>query len=444
MSNDMTRRTFIGTAAPAAIGAGLLGSRIWAADAPPARGANETINIGLIGCGGRGGYLMEMFRSLPNVNSVAVCDVHLGRAGKVQQALGGKPKVYQDYRKVVGNKEIDAVIVATTDHWHVLPAIEACAAGKDVYLEKPVGTSIAEGRAAVKAARKYNRIVHMGTMQHSWEHYRQAVEIIRSGILGNISNVEVFDLESFYPGFGAPPDGTAPPELDWEFYVGPSPAVPFNQNRYDRFYWFPDYGGGWQVDWAVHHYDIVHWAMDVTAPVAAIGHGGKFAFPKDNTQWPDTFIGACEYPSGPVAKSGFLLSYIFRGGCNHPIEKKYHGKVFYGTDGVLALDRGGYVIYSQSREGRKVIQERQGSSIPEDDAVKTHVKAFLACVRTRKPSVTDVEMGHLASNPGHLMNIAYRVGRRVRWDSVAEQIPDDPQADALVAKRYRAPWSLPA
>jgi predicted dehydrogenase len=443
MAKDISRRVLIGTAASTAIGAGLLGSRMRVAEAAPARGANDAVNFGLIGCGGRGSYLAGIFKPLPGVKFVAVCDVNRDRAARVQKALDGKPKAYQDFRQVLAHKEIDAIIVATTGHWHVLPMIEACAAGKDVYMEKPVGTSIGEGRAAIKAARKYDRIVQMGTQQRSWEHYRQAVEIVRSGVLGNISNVEVFDLENFTPGFGSPPDGVAPPELDWDFYVGPSPSVPFNQNRYDRHYWFHDYGGGWQLDWAVHHYDIVNWAMGVDSPVAAIGHGGKFAFPNDNTQWPDTFIGACEYPPGPVARNGFLLSYIFRGACSHLKENMAHGKIFYGSKGVLALDRQGYVIYNYE-QGGKVVEEKQREVVSENEAVTRHAKGFLDCVRAHKQPEAIVEKGHAASNPGHLMNIALRVGRRVKWNPEIEQVEGDAEANKLVTRQYRSPWSLPA
>jgi predicted dehydrogenase len=208
------------------------------------------------------------------------------------------------------------VIVATNEHWHVLPAIHACAAGKDVYLEKPVGTSILEGRALINAARRYDRIVQMGTQQHSWEHYQQAVELIRAGAIGAVSQVHVWDVENQSPGIGSPPDEPAPAELDWDFWLGPSPSVAYNRNRYAHEDWFFDYGGGWQVAWGAHHFDIVHWAMGVTGPVSATGSGGKFAFPGDNRQWPDTFEGTCQYPAGPVAENGFLLTYTAPAGLN--------------------------------------------------------------------------------------------------------------------------------
>ncbi len=442
MNKCITRRSLIRTAGPAALAVGMAGTRAWAAESLAVPGANRRVNLGLIGCGGRGSYLMGFFKSLPAVNFVAVCDVNRSRAERARQALDGRPKACQHFRQVLAHKEIDAVIVATTGQWHVLPAIEACAAGKDVYLEKPVGTSIGEGRAVIKAAARHGRIIQMGTQQRAWEHYQQAVEIVRSGVLGTISNVEVFDLENFSPGFGSPPDGTAPPELDWDLFVGPSPSVPFNQNRYDRHYWFHDYGGGWQLDWAVHHYDIVHWAMGVDSPIAAVGHGGKLAFPKDNTQWPDTFTGSCEYPPGPVAPNGFLLTYTFRGACSHLKEQMAHGKIFYGSQAVLALDRQGYVLHEYKR-GEKPVVKRQPAAVTEDQAVRKHAQSFVDCIQNRKQPQAGIEKGHSASNPGHLMNIAYRIGRRVRWNPATEEIEGDSEANSMVTKRYRSPWSLP-
>lgn len=443
MSATMTRRRFLGTATPAAVGAGLAASQTWKMARAAERGANERIRVGLVGCGGRGQYLMEQFQRAGNVKITAVCDVNEQRAAEAQKKAGGeKVMATGDFRLVVESKDVDVVIVAPVGHWHVLPTIHACRSGKDVYVEKPLGTSIGEGRAAVAAARKYKRVVQVGCQQHSWEHYIEAVELIRSGKLGTIAHVHVWDFEQTYPGWGSPPDASPPPFLDWEFYLGPAPQVPYNPNRYDHHYWFHDYGSGYQVDWAVHHYDIVHWAMGVSAPVSAVGHGGKYAFPDENTEWPDTFDGACEYPPGPVAKHGFLLTCAQRRSNNHPLEGAAHGKMFYGTHGTLVLHRAGYQVFSQTHGGKKVLEEKSGRSKGEHDAVVDHIRNFLECCRTRKAPNCEVEIGHCSSNPGHLMNIAYRVGRRIRWNAQTERIVDDPEADAFVTKKYRSPWNL--
>lgn len=447
MNNKPTRRDFLAAAAPAAIGAGLLARRTSAEPPVAAFGANDRINLGVIGCGGRGQYLADIAHGIPGVRVAAVCDVNSRRTAQLQTKLGGDVAVYGDFRKLIDDKNVEAVIVATTGHWHVLPAIHACQAGKDVYLEKPVGTSIGEGRAIVNIASKTGRLVQMGTQQHSWEHYRRAVEIIRSGRLGAISTVHVWDVENHSPGYGSPPDGQPPRELDWDFFVGPATESPYNPNRYDHHYWFFDYGGGWPLDWAVHHYDIVHWAMGVDAPVTASGAGGRFAFTReqDNREWPDTFDGTCTYPAGPVARNGFLMTYTHRSGCGHPIYRRAHGKAFFGTDGVLVIDRSGYEIYPEMRDGKPVIADEK---VPykgnENDIVTGHMKSFLDCVRSRRQPEANIEVGHKASNPGHLMNIAWRLGRPVKWDAQKERFVGDAEADAFITRKYRKPWTLPA
>ncbi len=435
MGGGPSRRVFLGAAGTAA----LAGRRALAASAKAKPGANDTISMGLIGCGGRGRSVMSQFKKL-GVRVAAVCDVHGDRLGLGRKMAGDQAKTYTDYRKLLEDKSIDAVLVATNGHWHCLPSIHACQAGKDVYVEKPLGTSIGEGRAVVKAARQHNRIVQIGTQQRSWAHYKQAVEDVRSGILGNISHVHVWDFENQFPGLGAPADCDPPPQFDWDFWVGPSPKVPYNSNRFICHYWFHDYGGGWQLDWAVHHYDIVHWAMGVDTPIAAAAMGCKLAFAEDNREWPDTFTGACEYPPGPLSERGFMMSYSFRAGNKHWADGKHHGKSFHGTDGTLQLDRSGYRIYSEYHGKKQCIAKKKVDNKPGSE---NHAQVFLDCMRSRERPDADIETGHRSSNPGHLMNIAYRVGRRIRWDPKTEQVIGDPEANKLVTKTYRKPWVLP-
>ncbi len=441
MPSNSTRREFLSTAAVAAA-AGWASRRLDAAPLPAEPGPNETINIGLIGCGGEGQAVMTAHQRCPGARVVAVCDVHESRMRSAQELAGGSKILgYRDYRKLLDNKDIDAVIVATNDHWHVLATVNACQAGKDVYVEKPLGTSIGEGRAAVKATRQYERIVQIGTQQHCWPHYIEAAQVVQSGQLGEISEVKAWDYDYMYPGFGAPPNSDPPQELDWDLWLGPSPKVPFNPNRYDHHYWWFDYGGGWPLDWGVHHYDIVHWFMGVTAPVAATAMGGMLCFEETNTQWPDTFSGICHYEAGPVAKKGFLLQYTFRSGCRR--EQRSHGKCFFGTEASLLIDRGGFTITPEQDKGGEPRTVRNAyTGDVHVESLTTHAQAFLDCMRSRKTPVADVEVGHLASNPGHLMNIAWRVGRTIHWDAAQEQIAGDPEAHALITKPYRSPWTL--
>jgi predicted dehydrogenase len=387
--------------------------------------------------------LLVAHQQCPGAQIVAVCDVHETHMDwAAQLAAGSQVARYRDYRKMLDDDNVDAVIVATNDHWHVLPTIHACQAGKDVYVEKPLGTTVAEGRAAVQAARKYGRVVQLGTQQRCWPHYVEAARVIRSGVLGEISEVKVWDYDYMHPGFGSPPDSQPPQELDWEFWLGPTPLVPYNENRYEHHYWWFDYGGGWQVDWGVHHYDVVHWFLDVTAPKSVTAMGGRMCFEPTNVQWPDTFSGICHYPPGPIAKQGFLLQYTFRGGCRR--EQRSHGKCFFGTEASLLIDRSGFTL--QPERGKHV-QERSVSNTyggnVHIESLKAHASAFLNCIRTRERPVADVEIGHLSTNPGHLMNIAWKTGRAISWDADQEQIVDDPAANALLTKPYRGPWALP-
>jgi predicted dehydrogenase len=445
MSPNPTRRDFLGTTA-AATAASWLGAQTYAQDSSAKPGPNETINIGLIGCGGEGRAVAAAHALCQGARIVAVCDLHAGHRASAREQFGGdKVLTCHDYRKLLDNKDIDAVIVGTNGHWHVLPTIHACQGGKDVYVEKPLGTSIGEGRAAVRAARKYNRVVQIGTQQRSWPHYAQAVEAIQAGKLGEISEVKVWDFDYMYPGFGHPPDGEPPQELDWDFWLGPAPKVPYNPNRYAHHYWFFDYAGAWQVDWAVHHYDIVLWALGHPAPLAATAMGGFKCFEPTNCQWPDTFSGVVEFAPGPVAKKGFFLQYSFRGGCRK--EQRSHGKCFYGSEASMILDRSGYTIYAEARGGRKLGEEIESgrnefTGNVHIESLKAHAEVFLDCIRTRKKSPADVEIGHGSTNPGHLMNIAWKTGRQIRWDNQREQVIDDPEANALVTKPYREPWKL--
>ncbi|NLF71543.1 MAG: Gfo/Idh/MocA family oxidoreductase [Candidatus Anammoximicrobium sp.] len=444
MSSNPTRRHFLGTTAAAA-------ATTWIGAPTPARGAavpgpNDTIHLGLIGCGGEGRAVAKAHSLCAGAQLVAVCDLNATRMASAREQFGGeKVLAYHDYRKLLENQDIDAVIVGTNGHWHTLPTIHACQAGKDVYVEKPLGTSIGEGRAAVQAARKYNRIVQLGTQQRSWPHYQQAVKAIQAGKLGEISEVKVWDFDYLYPGFGNPPDGDPPAELDWDFWLGPAPQVPYNPNRYARHYWFIDYAGAWQVDWAVHHYDIVLWALGFPVPVAATAMGGRHCFEPTNCEWPDTFSAIVEFAPGPIAKQGFLMQYSFRGGCRK--EQRSHAKCFFGTEASMVLDRSGYTIHAEARGGKKLGEEIETAHNAFTDNVhlqslRAHAEVFLDSIRTRNKPPADVEIGHAATNPGHLMNIAWRTGRRIRWDNQREQIIDDPEAQTLITRPYRAPWKL--
>ena len=446
LNRHPNRREFLGTTAAAAA-TGWAGARLYAAGSQAHPGPNDTIHMALIGCGARGAnQVMPSFMRLPGVRFVAVCDVNSKHLAQGRQKAGGdRVAAYHDFRKLLEDKNVDAVIVATQAHWHVLITIAACQAGKDVYVEKPLGNCIGEGRAAIEAASKYNRVVQIGTQQRSQQHYRKAVEVIQSGKLGEISEVKVWDYENWWPGRGFPADCDPPSELDWDFYVGPAPYRAYNPNIYfDYGYdWFKLSGAGHQVAWGVHHFDVVLWAMGVNWPTRACAWGGNYAF-QDNREWPNTLDGILEFGPGPVAKHGFVLQYTMRIGCRR--EKRSHAKCFYGSDASMLLDRSRYSIVAEIHGRKKTLAE--GSLInPEEEVLAAedrfrHSEVFLENVRQRKQPFANLETGHYATNLGHLLNISWQVGRAIQWDGEKDRVIGDDEANALVMKPYRAPWKL--
>ena len=446
MTHRPNRRGFLGATAAVAA-ATWMGARPYAARAGATTGPNDTVNMALIGCGARGAnQVMPSFMALPGVRMVAVCDVNSNHLAQAREKAGGeKVAAYHDFRKLLDDTSIDAVIVATQAHWHVPIAIAACQAGKDVYLEKPLANSIGEGRYLIDAAKKYDRIVQIGTQQHSQEHYRKAVEIIQSGKLGDISEVKVWDHTYWAPGRGNPADCPPPPELAWDFYVGPAPMRSYNPNMYYKYGydWFKLSGAGHQVAWGVHHFDIVAWAMGVNWPIAASAMGGHYAY-QDNFEWPNTFDGMLEFGPGPVAKNGFVLQYTMRMGCRRV--QRSHAKCFYGTEASMLVDRSRISIVAESTGNKKTtgvgnLLNSEEEILPADDKFR-HSEVFLENIRRRKQPEANAEAGHCATNFGHLMNISWQAGRSIRWDGEKEQVIDDPAANALVTKPYRAPWKL--
>lgn len=435
MSNKSSRRAFLGVS-----GAGVASGWTHARSGP-----NDTINLGLIGCGARGRYIIiPGFLKLPGTRFVAMCDVNSDHLAKARQLVGGeRAAAYYDYRKLVEDKNVDAVVIATNPHWHVLPVIAACQAGKDVLLAKPLGNSIGEGPFAIEAARKYGRIVQVDLQQRSQQFYHQAVALIQSGRLGEISEVRVWDYENQFPGPGSPPDCAPPAELDWDFYVGPAPYRDYNPNIYYNlgYDWFKLSGGGHQVAWGVHHFDIVLWAMRVKWPETVVTTGGNFAF-ESNREWPNTFSAILRFGPGPVAKRGFVLTYEMRTGCRR--ETRSHGKCFLGTEASLLLDRSGYAIVKEIPAAQTVASS--DALINPEETVRgavdqrLHFEVFLNNLRQRKQPFADLETCHNATNVAHLMNISYRVGRTIRWDGT--KVVSDAEANALVMKPYRTPWKL--
>jgi predicted dehydrogenase len=442
MSEDISRRDFIKRAAVTTAGAGLALSGV--ATAPRALGANDKLLVGVIGTGRMGMDNLEDFAKQPEVEMAAVCDVYQPNLEKALKAAGGTPKTYTDFRQVLERKDIDAVVVATPDHWHALIAVEACKAGKDVYVEKPISTTVEEGRRMVEAARKYHRVVQVGTQQRSGIHFQKAVQAVEQGMIGKVSFVRTWNYGNSYPeGIGNPPDSAPPADLDWNFWLGPAPKVPFNANRFgvgDRwstFRYFWDYAGGYMTDWGVHLLDIVQWAMKVEGPNVITASGGKF-YIQDNAETPDTLQVTFEYPD-------FVCTYENRWDNANSMYGKDYGIEFHGTDGTLFVDRSGFRLYPETRERDHKKVDRTASMEMEsvNDEHFDHVRNFLDCVKSRERPRSDIEIGHRSTSTCLLGNVAYRSQQRIVWDAAQQQLSaGDEKARQLLSRNYRAPWKL--
>ncbi len=449
----MKRRQFLGrvlqTTAVASAGAFSAGRVL---------GANARVNVGLIGCGGRGLAVARLMRAVPNVEFPAVCDVYDAHAAAAREWAGARCRSYRDFRQVLELKEIDAALIGTPDHWHAIPTVLACQAGKDVYVEKPLAHNVREGRAMVNAARRYDRVVQVGTQQRSAPHYAEMARLVQDGALGPVHFVRIWNSMNLFPrGIGPVADSNPPEGLDWDLYLGPAPQVPFNPNRFGSTYrWFWDYAGGMVTDYGVHRFDSLHQVMKADAPLSASAVGARYEL-HDGAETPDVVQVTYEY-------AGFVLSYeasslnahgtgnrmpgrryyLARGATDRP-----HGEAFYGAAGTLLSDRLGFEIFPEptrpgERDGGRPGPAASGVGVERagEDATALHVRDFIECVRSRRRPAADVETGHRASIVAHLGNIAYRTGRKVRWDPVREEIVGDLEASRLLGRAARKPWDL--
>jgi predicted dehydrogenase len=407
------------------------------------RGANNRITVALIGAGRQGLTDLRNAMKHPDVDVAAICDVYQPNLAKAAEAAPSAQQ-YGDFRRVLDRKDINAVIVATPDHWHPLQTILACEAGKDVYVEKPIGVSIAEGRKMVEAARRYQRVVQTGTQQRSGKHFQQVAELVKSGRIGKVTQVRCWNVGNEAPeGIGSTPDGNPPPELDWDMWLGPAPQRAFNANRFgvfpDRwssFRWYWDYAGGMMTDWGVHWLDIVQLAMGVDAPVSISTMGGKFAL-QDDRETPDTLIASFQYP-------GFICTYENRLANAAPLSGKTGGILFHGTDGTLFVDRQGFEILPEKKKtGETSVERTEAMQVQNSNQHhQDHMLDFLDCVKSRRTPVADIETGHRSTSTALLGNIAYRTGHRIEWDARNERIVGDRDAARYLTREYRRPWKL--
>ena len=392
------------------------------------RNVNEKIGVAFIGVGGQGQYNLTEFIKNPLCRVVALCDVYGPNLQKASNILKSKVALESDFRRLLDRKEVDAVIISTPDHWHALPAVMACKAGKDVYVEKPLALTIAEGHAIMDAAGQYGRVVQVGMQQRSGSHFQEVVETIRSGTLGKVSRVETW-VTGGTKDLGYPPDQPSPADLDWEMWLGPAAERPYNPARcLYNFRWFWDYAGGQMSNWGVHLLDIGRWAMDVKMPTRVTASGG-IRLSHDCRETPDTLDVTFSYP-------GVMMSFHHRL-VEEPLFDGEHsyGIRFVGENGVLFVDREGWHI---TPPGAKAPSEVHKGS----DQHPAHVRNFLECVHTRKKTAADVETGHTSSAMCHLGNLAYRYGGALSWDEKTNTITDNPRAAIALSVNYREPWRL--
>ena len=402
-------------------------------------GANDTVRLGLIGSGSQG--VKDLVRCLeaPKTTAVAICDVDESQLRKATKKIGSSVDTYGDFRRLLDRKDIDAVIVGTPDHWHAIPTLEAIRAGKDVYLEKPIGHTIREGQRLVEVASQHDRIVEVGLQQRSGTIFQKAVELVRSGHIGKVSRVHCINAWNVMPSGGTGrsrpmdnlPDEPTPAGIDYDMWLGPAPKRPFNRNRlHSNFIYYWDYSGGMVVAWGVHLLDIVLWAVN-DMPTGVTTSGGMFVV-EDPRETPDTAEVLYDFPNLTVTYS-----------CRHATAfatgspRADHGIQFLGDKATLLVDRAGYQIIPEGEKAEPI-----GSDEKLDDGLGRHQRSFVESVRSRRAPVCSIEEGHKATTLCHLANISYLTGRKIAWDPEKEQILSDADASRYLSKEYRAPWSL--
>ncbi len=434
MEHSISRRAALATAG-AALTTSLFTGRV--------KGANDRIAVGFIGIGAMGSGNLDFAMRIPEAQPVAVCDVyrpHLDRAESDARKKGFQVKAVADFREILADKAIDAVCISTPDHWHAYMAVEACKAGKDVFVEKPACKFVEEGQKMVQAARKYNRVVQAGTMQRSGGYFQKAAELVSSGRLGDITFCHAFQSGmTDKKGFGNPADSDPPSDLDWDMWLGPAPKVPFNANRwgvkaatFPTFRYFWDYAGGAMTDWGVHLIDPIHQCFGDPMPVAVEAMGNKF-YVADNTQTPDTMLATFYYEK-------FLSSYESRT-CN-PLPmfglNQGAGTVIHGTEATVFVNRGSCRLIPNAKGKEPEVWEKDRAM---SDMNVPHWRNFLECIRSRQKPISEIETCVRSSTVCLLANLSMRFKSRIDWDESKWTCAQSDMQSNLHAV-YREPWKL--
>ena len=433
------RRTFIKNSAMATAAVGLTASMPLAMES--CAGANEKLVCGLIGANGMGFSDLQAFLGQKNTECAAICDVDENvlnrRIADTEKIQGTKPKGFSDYRKLLEEPGIDVVIIGTPDHWHCLPMVEACQIGKDVYCEKPLGNSIEEINIMERAAEKYNKVVQVGMWQRSDPHWRDAVEYVKSGKLGKIRTVRTWAYQGWMGNIPVKPDGDPPAGVDYDFWLGPARKRPFNPNRFHfNFRWYYDYAGGLMTDWGVHIIDYGLFGMGDPSPKSIMAMGGKFAYPDDAAETPDTLQALYEF-------DGHTMLWDHGVGINGGYFGRDHGVGFVGNNGTLVVDRNGWEVIPEKKQNKDLI-ERVPFQKGTGKGLELHMANFIEGVKTRNRDLNaNITVAANTARVAHLGNIAQRTGKRLYWDNNKSTFIGDEDANAYLVPTYRAPWVLP-
>ena len=443
-----SRRTFIKQSAAAAAGATLAGAVPLTAVSPRRSrvAPSDQVNVAIIGAKGMGWSDMRSHLKIDGVNCVAIADVDRSvlteRAEDVRKIRGTAPRVHDDYRRMLESKDIDAVIVGTPDHWHCLAMVDALSAGKHVYVETPIARSIEECQVMQAATRRYGKMVQVGQWQRSGTHYANAIDYVRSGKLGRIRVVKVWAYQGWMKPVPVQPDSAPPAGVNYDMWLGPAPKRAFNPNRFHfNFRWFWDYAGGLMTDWGVHEIDIALFAMNATAPKSVIASGGKFAYPDDASETPDTLQAVFEY-------DGFNMLWEHATGIDGGPYGRTEGIAFIGNNGTLVVNRGGWEVIPETTTENGMRQFKTPAlpvQINSQDILDRHTMNFVEAIRKNDASglKCGIDTGSVAAINASMGNIALRTGRKIFWDASANAFKGDAEATAMMKSGYRAGYTLP-
>lgn len=434
-----TRRDFVKTSATAAAAVAAISMIPGAVSC--ANKANRKLVVGVVGLNGMGFSDVSAFLRQPDVECAAICDVDQSvlnrRSAQIEEKQGKKPTLFNDYRKMLEMKDLDAVIIGTPDHWHALIMIEACQAGKHVYVEKPMANSIYEAFQMEKAARHYRQVVQLGQWQRSDPHWNDAFAFVQSGKLGKVRTVKVWCYESWLRPPGPVPDEPVPDGVNYDMWLGPAPSRPFNKNRFHfNFRWFWDYAGGLMTDWGVHLLDMALAGMKAELPKSAMSSGGKLAFPESPIETPDTQQVIFEY-------DGFNVIWDHAMGIGNGDWRRDHGVAFIGNNGTLVADRGGWEVVPEMAKDGPLVPEV--ARIPgTNQGLDLNVKNFINCVKeNNRETNANPTIGRAVASMAHMGNIAFKTGRKIYWDPEKEEFKNDPEANRMIKPVYRDPYKLP-